>query len=144
LNSGAVIQILWPDRQTDGKETLSDNDRSLVSLIEFAGSRILLCSDIEAYAQNELLRRYPDLKADVVVVPHHGSAATLVPEFVEKLDASILICSCDRRQYERARDGFVPAAGPQGRERMFYTFKDGAVSVRVNHDGALRTDRFTQ
>jgi competence protein ComEC len=30
LNSCANLQILWPDRQTAGKETLSDNDRSLV------------------------------------------------------------------------------------------------------------------
>ncbi len=144
LNSSANLQILWPDRQTVGKEMLSENDRSLVFCIEFSGVRILLCSDIEVFAQQELLRRYPTIKADVVVVPHHGSAATLVPEFINKLDASILICSCDRRQYERTRNGFIPTAKSQGRAKQFFTFKDGAVSVRINRDGSLRTERFTK
>src|SRR4030043_442897 len=95
------MKILWPNEQLYDINDLSDNDRSLVSLIEFAGTKILLCSDIEEFAQRELLRLNPDLKADVVVVPHHGSVTTLDAEFLEHLDADVLICSCGRRQYER-------------------------------------------
>src|SRR4030042_1647689 len=95
------IEMLWPNGRHGHYENLSDNDRSLVSLIEFAGVRILLCSDIEEFAQRELLRLYPALKADVVVVPHHGSTTTLDLKFLEHLDADILICSCDQAQYER-------------------------------------------
>jgi len=139
VSRAANIQILWPDQQDGYPERLSDNDRSLVVLIEYAGKRLLLCSDIETFAQKELLERAPHLKADVVVVPHHGSASTLVPEFLEQLDASILICSCDRSQYERARNASGFMAGLQGSQKLFYTFKDGAVVIRVNHDGSLRT-----
>ena len=140
----AKMQILWPVPQTDIKETLSDNDRSLVILIEYAGTDILLCSDIEAFAQKELLRRYPDLKVDVVVVPHHGSARTLVPAFLEKLDARILICSCDRSQYNRTRDTFIPITRPQDQQKLLYTFEDGTVTVRVNLDGSLQTEHFAK
>ncbi|MBN2315400.1 MAG: DNA internalization-related competence protein ComEC/Rec2 [Sedimentisphaerales bacterium] len=144
LSRAANLQILWPDPQTDDTETLSDNDRSLVVLMEYAGTRILLCSDIEAFAQKELLERYPQLKADVVVVPHHGSATTVVPEFLKKLDARILICSCDKIQYERARNASDFMAELHDSGKLFYTFKDGAVVIRVNHDGSLRTERFMQ
>lgn len=144
LSRGVNIQILWPDQHTGDYETLSDNDRSLVLLIEFAGTRILLCSDIEAFAQKELLRRYPGLKADVVVVPHHGSATTLVPEFLKKLDARILICSCDQNQYERAYHTAGSMTGWQGTKKLFYTCKDGAVTVRVNHDGVIQTECFLE
>ncbi|MBA7638361.1 hypothetical protein ES703_46016 [subsurface metagenome] len=42
LNSAAKIKTLWPSKQVSQDETLSDNDKSVVSLIEFAGTEILL------------------------------------------------------------------------------------------------------
>jgi len=142
LSAGASIKILWPNEQLYNISDLSDNNRSQVSLIEFAGAKILLCSDIEEFAQRELLRLNPDLKADVVVVPHHGSATTLDTEFLEHLDADVLICSCGRRQYERmGRDTksvrYVPA------EIMsLCTANDGTVTVIVEKDGMIKTGVF--
>jgi competence protein ComEC len=140
LAQGISVRILWPDEEIGDDETLGDNDKSLVSLIEFAGIRILLCSDIEEFAQKELLRRHPNLRADVVVVPHHGSTNTLVPEFLEKLDARILICSCDRSQYERSNDTLIRKTG----SKLFHTSEDGAITVRVTKDGVLQTERFVE
>jgi len=67
-DGSARIKFLWPTKQASENEELSDNDKSVVSLIEFAGAEILLCSDIEKFAQREILRLFPNLKADVVVV----------------------------------------------------------------------------
>jgi competence protein ComEC len=143
LNAGVSMKMLWPNEQLYNIKDLSDNDRSLVSLIEFAGAKILLCSDIEEFAQRELLRLNPDLKADVVVVPHHGSASTLDAEFLEHLDADVLICSCGRRQYERmGRDTesvrYVPAEN-----RSLCTSEDGAITVFVDKNGTIKTSVFT-
>ncbi|MHC4281913.1 MAG: DNA internalization-related competence protein ComEC/Rec2 [Planctomycetota bacterium] len=97
----AKIKIIWPTEQVYQDKTLEDNDKSVVSLIEFAGTKILLCSDIEKFAQRKILELFPDLKADVVVAPHHGSAKTLETDFIERLGAGISIGSCSRAQYER-------------------------------------------
>ena len=141
LNSGsrAKIKILWPSEQICENEELDDNDKSVVSLIEFAGTKILLCSDIEEFAQRELLRIYPNLKADVVVVPHHGSAKTLEAGFLESLDADILICSCGLRQYERQQTN-----KEQNKAKSFYTVRDGAITVCVSKDGTIRTATFAR
>jgi len=111
----------------------------VVSLIEFAGTKILLCSDIEEFAQRELLRIYPNLKADVVVVPHHGSAKTLEAGFLECLEADILICSCGLRQYERQQMN-----KEQNKAKSFYTVRDGAITVCVSKDGTIRTATFAR
>jgi len=137
LNSAAKIKILWPTEQISRYGELSDNDKSLVSLIRFAGTEILLCSDIEKFAQKELLRLNPDLKANVVVVPHHGSAKTADPDFLEKLDADILICSCDKTQYER-----LQTVKRKTGVKQFYTPKDGAVTLRISDGGDIRTNTF--
>ena len=138
LSSSANIKILWPIEQIFQNEDLGDNDKSLVSLIEFGGTEILLCSDIEKFAQRELLRLHPDLKADVVVVPHHGSVNTLEVDFLEKLDADILICSCGRSQYERQQQMIKG----KGNAKLFYTPKDGAVAVCISRDGMIKTTTF--
>jgi competence protein ComEC len=133
LSSRAKIRILWPIGQILQNEELSDNDRSAVTLIEFAGTGVLLCSDIGKFAQGELLRLYPELKADVVVLPHHGLAKTLEADFLEKLDADILICSCGRGQYARQQ-----VINFQNGAKTFYTPKDGVVVVYVEKDGTIK------
>ncbi len=130
FSSSTGIKTLWPKGQIT-QEQLNDNDKSLVCLIEFAGRRILLCADIGAYAQAEILRQFPNLKADIVVVPHHGSSETLTKGFLQTLQADILICSCDRRHYERQQkiDGEQQA-------KWYYTPRDGAIMVHVTKKGA--------
>ena len=142
LGGGATIETLWPDRDIRKTDELSDNNRSLVSLIEFAGIRVLLCSDIEEYAQRQLLRTRPDLRADVVVIPHHGSVRTLDATFLESLNAEVLICSCDRTQYKRATA--ETASGTSSRPRPLYTAEDGAVTVVIGRDGTIETAAFVR
>jgi competence protein ComEC len=101
-----------------------------------------LCSDIEEFAQRELLRLHPDLKADIVVVPHHGSAKTLDAGFLEKLNADVLICSCDRSQYQRTIRG--PSFAVSNVAGRFYTARDGAVTVTVGTDGTIKTVVFAK
>ncbi len=144
LSSGTKIEMLWPNEQNYNNEDLGDNDRSLVSLIKFAGTRILLCSDIEEFAQRELLQLYPDLQADVVVVPHHGSTATLDSEFLKHLDADILICSCGRRQYERISRESNSAKYFPAKARMLRTPETGAAMLTIDNYGVVKTEVFTK
>jgi competence protein ComEC len=137
-DSPANIKILWPMMQIN-VEQLSDNDKSLVSLIEFAGKKILLCSDIEKFAQAQLLATIPDLKADIVIVPHHGSTRTSYTHFLEKLGPDISIVSCDRTQYERQL-----AATRKDNAKSFYTARDGAIAVCINKNGTIRTTTLSQ
>jgi len=130
----AKIRVLWPTREAASDPRWSDNDRSLVCLIEYAGRRVLLCSDIEQLAQRQVLALHPALKADVVVVPHHGSTRTLDSRFLETLAPNVLLCSCSRRDCEQGR---VMRASPAG--ELFLTARDGAVSVCIGPTGVIQT-----
>ncbi|MCP4610549.1 MAG: DNA internalization-related competence protein ComEC/Rec2 [Planctomycetes bacterium] len=138
LSSSANLQILWPNEEASQNKDLGDNDKSQVSLIEFAGKKILLCSDIEKYAQRELLRLYPDLKADIVFVPHHGSISTLEDDFLRKLDPDILIYSCDRTQYERQSRIIKKYDSTES----LYTSKHGTINVCIDRNGLVSTKTF--
>ncbi len=138
LNTSANIQILWPNEEASKNESLGDNDKSQVSLMEFAGRKVLLCSDIEKFAQRELFRLYPDMKADIVFVPHHGSVSTLDDDFLRKLDPDILIYSCDRTQYERQSRIIKKDDSTES----FYTSKHGTIVVCINRNGLVSTKTF--
>jgi competence protein ComEC len=139
LHNDARVKIIWPNGEMGTIGELSDNDKSLVCLIEFAGTEILLCSDIEKFAQVELLRLYPDLKADVVVVPHHGSTRASESDFLEKLGLDISIVSCGQRDYERQR-----TTRAENKAKSFYTARDGALTVCIKKDGTIKTAVFVK
>jgi competence protein ComEC len=134
LSKRAGVKILWPNEHIGTDSELSDNDKSLVCLIEFAGAEILLCSDIERFAQRELLRLFPNLKPKVVVVPHHSSVKTLESTFLENLEADILVRSCGRRQYERQQ-----SLRQGSNTKSFFTARDGALTVCIDKDGTIKT-----
>ena len=144
MGGSATVEILWPDKDSPVSDDVTDNNRSLVSLAEFAGVRILLCSDIEEYAQRETLRLRPDLTADIVVIPHHGSTKTLDRAFLPNLNAKVLICSCDRTQYERIIGNAGSASGKPKRANTLYTAEDGAITVVVGSDGTIETAAFAK
>ncbi|MBP8304822.1 MAG: ComEC/Rec2 family competence protein, partial [Phycisphaerae bacterium] len=131
---GADLALLWP-RPDDPAALvpLSDNDRSAVVLIRFGGRRVLLCSDIEQHAQEVLMNLYPDLRADVLVVPHHGSTKTLAPGFVERIDPKVLVCSCSPSQTQGGQ-----VLQPRGGQVAFYTGRDGAITIRLDKSGGIR------
>ena len=138
IESGSArIRVLWPTDEWANRPEIGDNDRSLVCLIEYAGKEILLCSDIERLAQQQVMDLYPTLKADVVVAPHHGSTATLDADFLEHLAPNALICSCGRRDYEQGRTVRPAVPGT-----LLVTARDGAVTVRIDRTGTVKTSAF--
>jgi competence protein ComEC len=129
----ARMAMLWPIGNSNAWQNTSDNDLSLVNEIEFAGRRILLCSDIEQFAQQQIIRRHPALKADVVVAPHHGSVRTLDPAFLRQSQAATLLCSCGRTDLDQRR-----VIKRDDESRTYYTARDGAISVCIDADGAVQ------
>jgi competence protein ComEC len=137
LSSQVKVEILWPDDAACKDESLSDNNKSVVSLIEFAGRRILLCADIETVAQQKLLEKYNDLHADVVVVPHHGSIWSGSSDFLNSLGAKYLMCSCGQRYFERVNSSASYVNGT-----WFYTARDGAIYLRIDRHGDITVQSF--
>jgi len=139
LNSDARIKFIWPNEQIYPVENLDDNDKSLVCLIEFAGKIVLLSSDIEKLAQRKILEAEPNLRADIVIVPHHGSTRTSDADFLEKLGPDISIVSCGRKDYERQQ-----AIRAENKAQSFYTARDGAISIYIDRNGTVRTSTFVK
>ncbi len=91
LDEHVAVRVLWPPATFEKKP--NTNDTSLVLKVTCDGSSILLPGDIEAAAQEALRKSGADLKADVLVLPHHGSWNSLLPDFVAKVAPKFTIIS---------------------------------------------------
>jgi competence protein ComEC len=131
--NNVVITQLWPK---DISEDLSDNESSLVLLLEYAGRKILFCSDIPKNIQNRLMELEPGLDIDVMVVPHHGSARTIDPAFLDYFKPEFLITSSSYSQSGRT--------SPQIRDfdHNYFTSRDGATAVSINSAGRIKVSTF--
>jgi competence protein ComEC len=104
------------------------NDSSIVAIIHAEGEqgRVLVCGDVESEAISRVLAREPDLQAEVMELPHHGSWGAEPRAFLESVNPSIVVQSTGRARL--AFDRWGPLM--DGRERII-TARDGAVVVRV-------------
>jgi len=143
IKTTACIKTLWPNNQIYDKQ-LSDNDLSTVLLIEFEGTEILLCSDIEKFAQAEILRLFPHLKPEIVIAPHHGSVRTTLENLMEKLQPQILIASCNQIQFKRQQEIKQKSHSVKEQQngilktKLFYTARDGFVSICIDKNGRIK------
>ena len=70
----------------------SSNNSSLVLRLTLNGKGLaLLCGDIQSAAIRQILRSGQDISAEVLIIPHHGSATSLVPEFYAAVNPDLAI-----------------------------------------------------
>ncbi len=126
---GWRLAVLWPD---GGSGRCNENDRSVVSAIEYAGQRVLLAGDVEARAEQALVLAHGGrLDADVIAAPHHGSRTSSTAAFVHATSPSWVVASAGQGN----RYGF-PRPETLARYRaagaVFLTTAEvGAVQVRI-------------
>ncbi|WP_350277571.1 ComEC/Rec2 family competence protein [Kribbella sp. HUAS MG21] len=72
-----------------------ENNASVTMMVELSGLRILLTGDLEPESQRAVVATGADLRADVLKVPHHGSAQQ-DPGFIAAVDARLALISAGR------------------------------------------------
>jgi competence protein ComEC len=88
------VEVLWPPAATASIPT-GVNDASVVLRVIVPtepATRLLLTGDVEPPAQESLLRQHPDVAADVLKMPHHGSGRQST-RFVEAVRARVATIS---------------------------------------------------
>ncbi|TIC83998.1 ComEC/Rec2 family competence protein [Nocardioides sp. GY 10127] len=136
------LQTLWPlpaDPAAGPGDGSTANDASVVLLAETHGLRLLLTGDVEPPGQEALARAYPDLRVDVLKVPHHGSSHQDL-ELLTGLGARIAVVSVGAdNDYGHPAASVVEALDAAG-AAVLRTDEDGDVAVVTTGSGpAART-----
>jgi competence protein ComEC len=106
------------------------NNQSCVMKIEAGGASMLLTGDIERLAELSLVNR-PEVRADVILVPHHGSRTSSTPEFVATVAPRWAIVTAGYRNRFGHPNAEVLERYAGAGTSIFRTDRDGAVHVRL-------------
>ncbi|AJB47443.1 competence protein [Acinetobacter nosocomialis] len=91
------IQILWPKEKDLAFVHSEQNQYSCVVYLHFKGisdyQNFLIMGDAGWEAEYELLKDYPSLKVDVLVLGHHGSKHSSAYDFLATLKPKLAIAS---------------------------------------------------
>ena len=132
LSERTWIEVLSPPVQTARRAHASDNNGSLVLMVHIGERRVLLPADIEAEAEEWLVTSGQMLRADVLVAPHHGSATSSTPRFLDAVSPAVVVFSV----------GAGNRFGHPVEDVVARTLEAGAHIWRTDEDGsvALRSD----
>ena len=134
---GLKIKALWPDNALK----YSDNNGSCVIKISDKFHSILLPGDIDKSIEKQLVELYPkQLKADILLAPHHGSNTSSSGEFIQTVGAKYVIFSqgfMNRWRFPRQEvlERFELLNNNVGTQAQIFTTSDsGQVSFIMEYD----------
>ncbi len=127
LDSKITVEVLWPP--PDETMKLDINNSSLVLRIVSGPRSVIIPGDIGEPAESSLAKLQPEkIHADVLILPHHGSASKTLKTFINAVGPDILIQS---NSYHPAPEELLKAIG----ERKHYaTFRDGWIGLTLSRD----------
>jgi competence protein ComEC len=128
------FDVLHPHADHLQNSTLSPNARSCTLRIRYRGRTVLLTGDIEAPQERALLDRAwqsrEDLKADVLLAPHHGSGTSSTNEFLQAVHPSVALFQVGYRNRYR-----------HPKQEIVQRYRDrGILPLRTDQSGAIRME----
>lgn len=105
------------------------NNSSLVVRLRFKNMTFLLAADIGQEAENRMMREGYSLKADLLKIPHHGSASSSSPAFLERVKPAYAVLSVGERNIGHLPNPEIMKRYEQIGTRIFRTDRHGAITV---------------
>jgi competence protein ComEC len=127
LIGSVELRVIWPVRIIGAGEPAA-NDASVVFQAAVGGIDVLMTGDVEPLAQRAISRAEPQLRADVLKVPHHGSRFQ-DPDWLARVGAEVALIGVG----EGNRHGHPSPATMRALEEaggaVYRTDEDGAIAV---------------
>lgn len=126
-------QVLGPEPRPRYDDT---NATSIVLLAEVAGVHFLFLGDTGEDEQRWLQRRYPNMRAGVVKIAHHGSRDQHF-EFYQSLEASLALVSVGENRYGHPNGPLIDALEGSGTS-VYRTDELGSIALTIGDDAVVR------
>ncbi|CAG0973533.1 ComE operon protein 3 [Burkholderiales bacterium] len=133
---GVSFAVLHPPAAAYADPRIKSNDLSCVIRVQDRFGVALLAGDIEMKSERELLASQAQaLRADVLLVPHHGSKTSSTAPFVAAVAPRLAVFTLGyRNRFGHPKDEVLARYREQG-ARVLRTDLEGAIEIRFRHDG---------
>ena len=134
---GVRVRVLNPP---EGSASKRSEDNALVLAIEFGPTRVLCMSDAGETVEKQIMKAFPDLRAQVIVKGQHGRETSCTGEFLDAVRPEAVVQVVGLRPSNRYPDPSLrDRVAPRGIV-LYRTDDTGAVTIRLTRNGyELRT-----
>jgi len=130
------INVLSPEADNELLE--EGNDSSCVLLLKINEYSILITGDIEFSAEKQLLMNYPEIRADILMIPHHGSKTSSSEQFIKQVNPVIgIISSGFLNRFNLPAENIVKRY-QKNAVQVLDTAYSGAIELTINSEGSLK------
>lgn len=134
-----TFKVLHPEAGWQGVE----NDRSCVLSIESQFGKTLLTGDIGERAERSLIDRYGKaLQSRLMLVPHHGSLTSSIPQFIDAVSPEYAVFPVGYRNRYRFPKQQVVSRYEARNIELFRTDQDGLVRFLFTSNKGVEVDRY--
>lgn len=118
------------------------NDGSCVLKVSGPGGRVLLPGDVEQHAEAALLSRARErLRAEVLIVPHHGGRTSSSASFLDAVRPRIALLPIGyRNRYRFPHREVIGRLSMRG-VQMFDTVRHGAITLKIERQRGIQKPR---
>lgn len=136
------FEVLHPAAGNYAREKFRGNDRGCVLKISTRSVSVLLAADVEQKSEREMLATIGDkLRAQVLLVPHHGSRTSSSAAFVSQVNPDIaLVAAGFRNRFGHPKEDVLDRYRALG-TRIYRTDLDGALLIEMNGEG-VKIERY--
>lgn len=125
-----------------GKEK-GENDSSIVIWVKLGGLTWLFTGDLEEAGEKFIVSTYPELRANILKVAHHGSKTSSADPFLSLVQPSVAIISVgERNRYGHPHKEVIERFKKIGTE-IWRTDKQGAISYVFNGEKGTFQSKIT-
>ncbi len=138
---GVGLQVLFPLSDKTGIRPPNQHDATVVVRVDVADARILLTGDLEVAHERALLDAYcegspsptacPELAANILKVPHHGSKSGSTADFLAAIRPSYALISAGARNSYGHPAPLTLQRLAAAQAKIFRTDQNGAVRVDI-------------
>jgi competence protein ComEC len=143
---GVAFSVLHPPAEGDDRREArgnarprrKENDRSCVLRVTAGGASALLTGDVERRGEAEMLARdAAALRADVLLVPHHGSRSSSTAPFLDAVSPRVaLVSAAYRNRFGHPHSNVLTRYAQRG-IAVHRTDAQGALRVVLPHAATL-------
>ena len=117
------------------------NNTSVVAKVEFGDISFLFTGDLEHAGEAAILEAGMPVKSTVLKVGHHGCKTSTSEAFVRAVAPKVALVSCDSHPWSKCPYPPVMRRLEQSGARIFWTGRDGAVTMETDGGNPLGYQR---
>lgn len=135
------LLFLHPDEKLENYDL---NNSSLVFVLKFNKQKFLFTGDIEEKVEQQLLEENPELKVDLIKVPHHGSKTSSSTNWIKSLKPQTAVIQVGDNNYGHPSIEVIELYQNQG-SSVFRNDLNGNIVVTADgKNQAIKVDRSPQ